>query len=208
MNQHDDTPNSSITNSSINGGITTIRNIMGDTGQQPRARRWVKAGVAVALLGALAVAGASFANNGDNNSGNNGGNGSDSAGEGHFGMGRHHHGRNMDPATMSKHIDGMVNHILADGTPEQKTKVSGILKAALTDLTPLRTQHQAAHQEVLKLLSQPTIDRVALEKVRASEIQLADQASRRITQAVEDAADVLTPQQRTKLIDHLKNRMG
>jgi protein CpxP len=157
-----------------------------------RGRRWVKAGVALLVVGALAAAGISYANNGE-------------ACHGHFGMGMH---GNMDAAAMSKHIDGFVNHVLADGTPEQKAKVSAIFKSAMDDLKPLHKQHMEAHEQALKLLTQATIDRDAVEKLRASQIQLADQASKRITQAVEDAADVLTPEQRVKLADHLKKHMG
>ena len=173
MNQQNDTPN--------NGRA-----------QAPRGRRWLKTGIAVALLGALVAAGASFAAN-------------EGACQGRFGMGMH--GR-MNPENMAKHVDGMVNHVLSDATPEQKAKVSTILKAALTDLGPLRAQHQAAHKQALSLLTQPTIDRAALEKVRADEMQLAELTSKRITQALGDAAEVLTPEQRVKLVEHFKKRMG
>lgn len=173
MNKHNDTPH-------------------GDNFSGHRGRRWVRAGVALALVGALAAAGISYASN-------------EGGCHGHFGMGMHGH---MDAAAMSKHIDRFVNHVLADGTDEQKTKVRTILNAAATDLQPLRTQLHAVHEQAIKILSQPSIDRDALEKVRASQMQLADQVSKRITQAVEDAADVLTPEQRVKLAEHLKKRMG
>jgi protein CpxP len=162
-------------------------------GHHHRGRRWIKAGVAIALLGTLAVAaGITFANNGG-------------ACHGHFGRGMHDR---MNPAKMSERIDHMVNRILADGTPEQKAKVTAILKGAMTDLGPLHAQHKVAHEQAFKLLTQPTIDRDALEKLRTAQIRLADQASTRIVQALADAAEVLTPEQRVKLAEHFKKRMG
>lgn len=183
MNEHNDTPQADNANGAGKPGHHHSHH---------RGRRWVKAGVALAVVGALAAAGISYASN-------------QGACHGHFGMGMH---GQMDAASMSKHIDHFVNHVLADGTAEQKAKVTTILKAAATDLEPLHTQLHAGHEQVIKLLSQTSIDRDALEKLRASQMQLADQASKRITLAVEDAADVLTPEQRVKLAEHLKKRMG
>ncbi len=159
---------------------------------RPR-RRWIIAAAIAAAAGVLSITGISYATE-------------------EMGMDMPHHHRgwhhDMTPEAMSKHVDAMVNHILADGTPEQKTKVADIAKAAFKDLQPLKEQHHAAHQQAVKLLTQPTIDRAALEQVRADEMRLADQVSRRITQAVADAAEVLTPAQRIKLAEHIKKRMG
>ena len=49
-------------------------------------------------------------------------------------------------------------------------------------------------------LEQPTIDRAALEQIRATELQRAETASSRVVQAIADAAEVLTPEQRIELI--------
>ncbi|WP_394778835.1 Spy/CpxP family protein refolding chaperone [Undibacterium sp.] len=162
------------------------------TAQLPRTgRRWIAAAAVVSVVAALSITGISFA-------------GDDMGGHWH-GRGHHHE---MTPEAMSKHVDAMVNRILKDGTPEQKAKVTSIANAAFKDLAPLHQQHRADRQQAMKLLTQPTIDRAALEKVRADEMRLADQASRRITQALTDAAEVLTPDQRLKLAEHMKKRMG
>ncbi|MFZ6648975.1 Spy/CpxP family protein refolding chaperone [Undibacterium sp. TJN25] len=160
--------------------------------QSPRTgRRWIAAAAVASVVAALSITGISFA--GD-------------AMEGHWhGRGGHHE---MTPEAMSRHVDAMVNRILADGTPEQKAKVSSIANAAFKDLSSLRQQHRADRQQAITLLTQPTVDRAALERVRANEMRLADQVSRRITQALADAAEVLTPDQRLKLAEHMKKRMG
>jgi Spy/CpxP family protein refolding chaperone len=109
----------------------------------------------------------------------------------------------MDPAKAAKRFDHMLKRLVPDASPEQKVKLNAIAKAAFDDLRPLREQSRAAHAESIKLLAQPTIDRAALERARQTEQQLADQRSRRVTQALADAADVLTPAQRVKAAEKL-----
>jgi Spy/CpxP family protein refolding chaperone len=60
-------------------------------------------------------------------------------------------------------------------------------------------------------LTQPSIDRAALEALRAEQLALADAASKRFIQALGDAAEVLTPEQRRNLderIRELRERRG
>jgi len=53
------------------------------------------------------------------------------------------------------------------------------------------------------VLSQDHVDRAALETLRAEQLQLAEQASRRLTQALADVADVLTVAQRKQLAERI-----
>ncbi len=52
------------------------------------------------------------------------------------------------------------------------------------------------------------IDRAAIEAFRAEQLALADAASKRFAQAVGDAAEVLTPDQRQKAHELLQWRRG
>lgn len=79
--------------------------------------------------------------------------------------------------------------------------------AALDALRPLRDQRRAARARGRDLLGAPTIDRAALEQARAAQMQAADAASRRMAQAMADATEVLTPEQRAKAVDRMKRRM-
>jgi Spy/CpxP family protein refolding chaperone len=88
-----------------------------------------------------------------------------------------------------------------DATADQQAKVAAIAKAAVADLRPLREKAQAARAQAVTLLTAPTIDRSAIERLRAEQIGLAETASKRIVQALADAADVLNPEQRRKVAD-------
>jgi DNA-binding response OmpR family regulator len=55
-----------------------------------------------------------------------------------------------------------------------------------------------------RVAAAPTIDRARLEALRVDQMQLADQASQRITAALVEAAEVLTPAQRADLARRLE----
>jgi Spy/CpxP family protein refolding chaperone len=127
--------------------------------------------------------------------------------DGPFGFGGH---GSSDPAVQAKKIDAMVQWMLADlnATPDQTTKISSILKAAANDLAPLRQQHMQARRTTMQLLSAPTIDRAQLESIRVQQMQLADTATKRMTQAMADSAEVLSPDQRVKLVAKWQHHRG
>jgi len=123
------------------------------------------------------------------------------------GPGWHHGwGEQMSSEDIADRIQHGVKYMLSDvdATADQKTKVTAILQAAAQDVHGLSDQHLAARTQIHEILSAPTIDRARLETVRADELRLADQASKRIVTAVADAAEVLSPEQRTKLMDEMQ----
>lgn len=160
-----------------------------------RSRRVVLASVAAVVAGMLSM-GASQAQETQPTQKN-------TSHERHFNHGHHGHHGAMDPAHAEKRFERMTTRLVPDATPEQKTRLSAIAKAAFNDLRPLREKSRAVHAERMRLLSQPTIDRGALERVRETQQQLADQKSRRVTQAFADASEVLTPAQRVKAVEQL-----
>jgi Spy/CpxP family protein refolding chaperone len=96
----------------------------------------------------------------------------------------------------------------ADGaSPDQQARVAAIFKAAVADLRPAHAQLREAHARAHALLMAPVVDRAALEQLRAAQMQQLDAASRRILAAVEDAAELLTPEQRAAFAAHLRQSM-
>jgi protein CpxP len=111
----------------------------------------------------------------------------------------------LSPAEIEDRADRMVRHlgIEIDATAEQQSKLQGIVNGAVKDLLPMREQAVAARQQARDLLTQTTIDRGAIEKLRAAQIATADAFSKRVAQALGDAAEALTPDQRKKISDFL-----
>jgi len=111
----------------------------------------------------------------------------------------------MSPADLADHIPKLLEHIYVevDATADQKAKLDPILRQAVTDFAAMHTQAQGAHEQALALLTADKIDRAALETLRASHLQAADQASKRFVQLIADVADVLTPAQRKTLAEHI-----
>lgn len=107
----------------------------------------------------------------------------------------------FDPTRAEERLDRMVRHLAVeiDATNEQQDKLRTVAKAAVKEVLPAREKMMAARQQARSLLSAATIDRAAIEKLRAEQIALADSVSKRIAQAITEAAEILTPEQRKKL---------
>jgi Spy/CpxP family protein refolding chaperone len=170
-------------------------------------RRWIGLGRLAAATAALALAaliGIALA-------------GSASAGWG-WGMGHHGFGGRfahggmmggtLDPAEIEDHVKRIVGHIAVeiDATEEQKAKLTEIFVAAARDLMPIRAEFMESRQagELVGLLTAPTVDRAAIEAFRAEKMALAERASRRLAQALADAAEVLTPEQRAEIGERIE----
>ncbi len=116
----------------------------------------------------------------------------------------------LDPEEMDRRLDWRIGRLVKSvgGTPEQKDRLVAIAKAARADLQPIREQQRQTRRTGLELLAAPVIDKRAFEQLRVTRMQLADAQSKRRTQAWIDSAEVLTPEQRSKLAERWKQRMG
>lgn len=128
---------------------------------------------------------------------------------GMFGGGHWGRGGNHSPEEMAQMLDKRIGQMLekVGGTPEQKTRLVQLAQTAMTDMKPLREQHKAARKKGMELLSAQSIDRAALERLRQEQMTAATAMSQRMVQHMADAAEVLTPAQRTQLATHMKERM-
>jgi periplasmic protein CpxP/Spy len=111
----------------------------------------------------------------------------------------------LDPAALDERVDRMLKHLYVeiDATDTQKQQLAPIVKDAARDLADLRSRLREGRRQALALLSQPTIDRGALEALRVEQLLLAEQGSKRLAQALADVADALTPEQRKQLAERM-----
>ena len=101
-------------------------------------------------------------------------------------------------------IDRVLGNVNA--TPEQKQKVTLIAQGAISEMRPLREQRRAAQAQLATLLKAETIDRAAIDKLRLEQLAAAETVTKRMGQAIAEAAEVLTPAQRQQLVERWENR--
>ena len=107
-------------------------------------------------------------------------------------MGSLHDGQHL--ARMAAHLEAIAN-----ATPAQKAQIDALVAQATADFQAMRPELQQDRLAAHAILTQATIDRAQLETVRLAHMQLADRASKRVTQLMADVGDVLTPEQRKAL---------
>jgi protein CpxP len=114
----------------------------------------------------------------------------------------------MSPEAAKEHLQVAAKWMLRDidATSEQQEKVNAIVSGAVDDLFALRDRHQANRQAFHEQLTAAKVDRAALEETRKAEMALADEASKRVVQALADLSDVLTPDQRQALVEKIHSR--
>jgi Spy/CpxP family protein refolding chaperone len=168
-----------------------------DRKKQRRSRHGFWAGVVIGgLLSAALAAGIAFTSVKARAAG---------IGLGGLGHGQHRF-ESMDPEIVRERTEFAVDWILGrvDAGEEQRDQVKTIFSTSLIDLAPLMVEHKENREAFATEFGKPTLDRNAIEELRKAEIELADQASSRLITAMADAAEVLTPEQRTELIEMAK----
>jgi len=126
------------------------------------------------------------------------------------GMGDGGHGGMMmfdgAPQQIGRAVDGMLDGLNASAA--QRTQIKQIATAAAADL---KAQHEAARamrEKAMQIFSAPTVDAAAAETLREQMVAQHDQASKRRLQAMLDIAKVLTPEQRAKIGERMKERQA
>jgi periplasmic protein CpxP/Spy len=116
----------------------------------------------------------------------------------------------FDPVQVDRHVERMIKHLAveADATADQQAKLVAIAKGAVNDLLPLREKLQANRGQALDLFAAGNVDRAAIERLRSEQLTLVETASKRISEALGDAAEVLNPEQRRTLIDRVSHFGG
>jgi len=116
--------------------------------------------------------------------------------------------KTFDPAKFNQRIEKRVDRALTgtDATAEQKQKVSTIIEKAYADMKPLHDKRVENRKAMTDAMQAPTIDKAKIETLRQEQMKVADQGSKRFTQALTDAGDVLTAQQRQAFFKNWSDR--
>jgi Spy/CpxP family protein refolding chaperone len=120
--------------------------------------------------------------------------------------GRHHGGGKGGPEGMGRRLDRMLDGLNA--TDAQRAQIRQIAQAAAADMRAQREASRGLRERAMQVFTAPTVDAAAAESLRQQMMAQRDQASRRMTQAMVDIARVLTPEQRAKIGERMKERQA
>ena len=192
------------------------------TASAARRVRWVMIGMAMTLLAALSLSAWSQpapplpGSGPDMASPQHGDPGSRMGGM--RGWGDHHGMRGMhdgmgggmmfrgSPEHMGRMIDYMLDGLNASDA--QRSQIKQIAATAAADLKAQGEAGRALRQRAMQAFTAPTVDAAAVEQVRQQMLQQHDQMSRRMTQAMLEVARVLTPEQRARLGERMRDRQA
>lgn len=109
----------------------------------------------------------------------------------------------FDPVEARQHAEYAASWVLRSvhATEDQQARVREIVGNLVDGIAPLAPAHQENRQAFLAELSNPTVDRAGLERIRQSELDLAASASTQLVNALADISEVLTPEQRGELLE-------
>lgn len=126
--------------------------------------------------------------------------------KGNWHRGGHKRLSEMTDEEIEQKITRVVKHVAIeiDATDEQQTKIIALAAAVAKDMKPLHAQMHASRDEMKALLLADTIDRAAMEKMRAERIAEVDQISKDLVNAIADVAEVLTLEQRVVLEERIR----
>jgi protein CpxP len=137
-------------------------------------------------------------------------------GDGGPGMGHRMHGGmhggmgGMMFGGSPEHMGRMVDHMLdgLNASDAQRAQIKKIAVDAAADLKVQAQSGRALRQRSMQIFTAPTVDANAAESVRQQMLQQHDQMSRRVTRAMLDVANILTPEQRAKVGERMRDRQA
>ncbi len=106
------------------------------------------------------------------------------------------------PGRIERAVDRVLGGV--DASSEQRQKITTIVQRTADDLFALREKHLEGRKQLRDTLAAPQIDRGKIEALRAEQMQLAETASKRISDAIAETAEILTPAQRADLARRLE----
>ncbi len=110
------------------------------------------------------------------------------------------------PEHIARIVDRMLDGLNA--TDAQRSQIKQIAMGAAADLRAQAMRGRALRDQGMQIFSAPVVDAGAAESLRQETLAQHDQASKRVLQAMLDVAKVLTPEQRAKIGDRMRQRQA
>lgn len=122
------------------------------------------------------------------------------------GMAHGDHGEHgsMGMMPFGRHLDHLLTEVKASDA--QRQQIKQITDKARADIQALHEQGKGLHERTMALWTAPKLDAAEAEKLRQQMLAQHDQVSKRMTQAMLDVGNVLTPDQRAKAAELIKAR--
>ncbi len=119
----------------------------------------------------------------------------------------HHQSSDLSAEELVSRVDRGATWLLwkVDATDEQEAKVKSVLKGLTPDVAELQARHKVLKMKFATALAEDQINRDELARLRAAGLDLTDRAFNRSFDAMVQAAAVLTPEQRKKLVEGWKD---
>jgi protein CpxP len=121
--------------------------------------------------------------------------------------GHGHHGDMGGPGMFlgsGRGLDHMLDSVNA--TEAQRAKIKQLAQQAAADLKSQHENGRALREKAQQIFTAPTVDAAAAESVRQQMLAQHDASSQRMLQAMLAISSVLTPEQRAKLGEQMKQR--
>jgi protein CpxP len=110
------------------------------------------------------------------------------------------------PEHVGRSVDRMLDGLNA--TDAQRTQIKQIAMAAAADLKAQRDAGRTLHEKGMQIFTAPTVDTGAAEALRQQMSAQHELAGKRMLQAMLDVAKVLTPEQRARIGERMKERQA
>ena len=120
--------------------------------------------------------------------------------------GQHKGFADLSDADIEAQIERIVKHaaIEIDATQEQQEKITARVTAVAKDMKPVHDRMRATGKEIHELLLANTIDRAALERLRAERLADAERISKDLVSTLADVAEILSLEQRQVLNERIE----
>ncbi|XVJ69681.1 MAG: Spy/CpxP family protein refolding chaperone [Rhizobacter sp.] len=114
------------------------------------------------------------------------------------GQGMHGGMMGGNPQHMQRLLSGI------NATDDQKARIQQIMQKTMNDMAGQREAGRTFRDKARAIFAAPTVDANAAEQLRQQMLALQDQNSRRMMAAMLEVSQVLTPEQRVQMADHMQ----